>query len=108
MAEVIITLGVINPVISCIEWGSKIAHRLEYYLARTKPPPRIFVTLHDTMPLLITTSERLGTLALAIDQAAAYISAGMHAILDKLGRQKPMASTKLWASNLCKVLTADG
>ena len=57
MAEVIIALGVISSVISCIEMGSKIANRLDYYLSRTKSPPQIFLTLHDTIPLLITTFE---------------------------------------------------
>lgn len=39
--------------------GSKIANRLQYYLSRTKPPPRIFVTMHDTIPLLVTTFEEV-------------------------------------------------
>lgn len=59
MAEVIIALGVISSVISCIEMGSKVADRLEYYLSKTKSPPQIFVTLYDTIPLLITTFEQV-------------------------------------------------
>lgn len=59
MAEVIIALGVISSVISCIEMGSKVADRLEYYLSRTKSPPQIFVTLYDTLPLLITAFEQV-------------------------------------------------
>ncbi|KAL8910847.1 MAG: hypothetical protein Q9171_003885 [Xanthocarpia ochracea] len=55
MAEVIIALGVISSVICCIDMGSKVADRLEYYLSRTKSPPQIFVTLCDTIPLLTTT-----------------------------------------------------
>lgn len=64
MAEVIIALGVISSVICCIEMGSKVADRLEYYLSRTKSPPQIFVTLNDTIPLLITTFEQVKTLAM--------------------------------------------
>lgn len=59
MAEVIIALGVISSVICCINIGSKIADRLEYYLSRTKSPPQIFVTLYDTIPLLITAFEQV-------------------------------------------------
>ncbi len=59
MAEVIIALGVISSVISCIEMGAKVADRLGYYLSRTKSPPQIFITLHDTIPLLITTFEEI-------------------------------------------------
>ncbi len=59
MAEVIIALGVIGSVVSCIEMGSKVADRLEYYLSRTKSPPQVFVTLYDTLPLLITTFEEI-------------------------------------------------
>ncbi len=49
MAE--LALGVITAVGCCIDMGLK----LEYYLSRTKSPPQIFVTLCDTIPLLITT-----------------------------------------------------
>lgn len=59
MAEAIIALGVISSIISCIDMGSKIAGRLEYYFSRTKSPPQIFVTLYDTLPLLITTFEQV-------------------------------------------------
>ena len=59
MAEVIIALGVISSVICCIDMGSKVADRLDYYLSRTKSPPQIFVTLYDTIPLLITTFEQV-------------------------------------------------
>lgn len=59
MAEVIIVLGVISSIISCIDMGSKVTDRLDYYLSRTKSPPRHFVTLHDTLPLLISTFEQV-------------------------------------------------
>lgn len=59
MAEVILALGVISSVISCVQMGSKVAERLEYYLSRTKSPPQIFVTLYDTIPLLITTFDQV-------------------------------------------------
>ena len=39
MAEVIIALGVISSVISCIEMSIKVSDRLDYYLSRTKSPP---------------------------------------------------------------------
>lgn len=59
MAEIIIGLSVISSVITCIEMGSKVADRLEYYLSTTKSPPQYFVTLHDTLPLLIATFEQV-------------------------------------------------
>lgn len=59
MAEVIVALRVISSIISCIEMSVKVADRLDYYLSRTKSPPQIFITLHDTIPLLITTFEQI-------------------------------------------------
>ncbi|CAF9938023.1 MAG: hypothetical protein HETSPECPRED_000744 [Heterodermia speciosa] len=37
----------------------KVSDRLDYYLSRTKSPPQIFLTLHDTIPLLIETFENI-------------------------------------------------
>ena len=59
MAEVFLALGVVSSIITCIEMSGKVTHRLEYYLARTKNPPRIFVTLNEQLPLLIQTFKQI-------------------------------------------------
>lgn len=59
MAEIIIALGVRSSVVSCIEVSSEVADRLDAYLAKTNSPPQVFVTLCDTIPLLITTFQHV-------------------------------------------------
>lgn len=56
-AEVIIALGVVSSIITCINMSSMVVDRLEYYISRTKQPPQTFRTLHDQLPLLIQTFE---------------------------------------------------
>ena len=58
MAEVIIARGFISSVTSCIDMGSKISERLECYLSR-RSPLLFYVTLRDTIHLLISTFEQL-------------------------------------------------
>jgi len=90
MAEVIIALGVIGSVVSCIEMGSKVADRLEYYLSRTKSPPQVFVTLYDTLPLLNTTFEEIrdacnaGTLDLEAQKRLTKTVEGCHRLVTTL------------------------
>lgn len=59
MAEVFVALGVVSSLITCIEMSGKVAHRLEYYLARTKNPPHIFIKLNEQLPLLIQTFKQI-------------------------------------------------
>lgn len=59
MAELVVAIGLVSSIITCIEMSSKVAHRLEYYLARTKNPPHIFITLGDQLPLLIQTFQQI-------------------------------------------------
>ena len=60
-AEVVIALGVVSSIITCIEMSLKVVDRLEYYLSRTKQPPQVFRTLYDQLPLLIQTFEEIKT-----------------------------------------------
>ena len=60
-AEAIVALGVISSIISCIDMSYKVADRLDYYLSRTKQPPQVFITLHDQIPLLVQTFEKIKT-----------------------------------------------
>lgn len=59
MAQIFIALGVVSSLITCIEMSGKVVHRLEYYLARTKNPPHIFIQLNEQLPLLIQTFKQI-------------------------------------------------
>ncbi len=59
MAELVIAIGLVSSIITCIEMSSKVAHRLEHYLPRTKNPPHVFITLGDQLPLLIQTFQQI-------------------------------------------------
>lgn len=60
-AEVIIGLGVVSSIITCIEMSVKVTDRLAHYLSQTNQPPQVFRTLHDQLPLLIQTFEKIKT-----------------------------------------------
>lgn len=54
-------LGVVSSIITCVNMSFVVADRLKHYLSRTKQPPQIFRTLHDQIPLLIQTFEKIKT-----------------------------------------------
>lgn len=79
-----------SSVISCIEVGFEIADRLDSYLAKINAPPQVFVTLCDTIPLLITTFQQVkdacdnGGLSLELQSRLTKTVEGCHRLITAL------------------------